>query len=114
MKFEDLIIRQRAIKLYTTIRKELKSSKEKYFNDQILRAALSVSNNIAEWYERYSNKESIRFYYIAKASSAEVRSMILVWKEIWLFSEDSSKELYKSSMILASLIQNFIKSKAKK
>lgn len=44
--------------------------------DQIRRASLSVSNNIAEGFERGSTAELLSFLYIARGSAGEVRSML--------------------------------------
>lgn len=44
--------------------------------DQLERAALSVSNNIAEGFERGTTQEVLTFLYIARGSAAEVRSML--------------------------------------
>jgi four helix bundle protein len=44
--------------------------------DQLERAALSVSNNIAEGFERGTNQELLTFLYIARGSAAETRSML--------------------------------------
>jgi four helix bundle protein len=52
--------------------------------DQLERAALSVSNNIAEGFERGTTSELLAFLYIARGSAGEVRSMLQVldgWKE---------------------------------
>jgi four helix bundle protein len=46
------------------------------FRDQLDRGALSVSNNIAEGFERVSTKELIAFLAIARGSAGEVRSMV--------------------------------------
>ena len=46
--------------------------------DQLERAALSVSNNIAEGFERGSTKELLAFLYISRGSAGEVRSMLKV------------------------------------
>lgn len=46
--------------------------------DQLERAALSISNNIAEGFERGSTRELLAFLYIARGSAGEVRSMLKV------------------------------------
>lgn len=46
--------------------------------DQLLRATLSISNNIAEGFERGSTAELIAFLYYARGSAGEVRSMLTV------------------------------------
>jgi four helix bundle protein len=44
--------------------------------DQLRRAALSVSNNVAEGFERGTTAELLMFLYIARGSAGEVRSML--------------------------------------
>lgn len=48
------------------------------FADQLERASLSISNNIAEGFERGTNQELIAFLYIARGSAGEVRSMLCI------------------------------------
>ncbi len=48
------------------------------FANQIQRSALSISNNIAEGFERGSTNELLQFIYIARGSAGEVRSMLCV------------------------------------
>jgi four helix bundle protein len=50
------------------IYKLFKNNKDFSFVSQIKRASISISNNIAEGFERMSNKEFVRFLYIAKGS----------------------------------------------
>jgi len=50
--------------------------------DQLERAALSVSNNIAEGFERGTTNELLAFLYIARGSAGEVRSMMRIL-ETW-------------------------------
>ena len=46
--------------------------------EQLDRAALSVSNNIAEGFERGTTNELLSFLYIARGSAGEVRSILSV------------------------------------
>jgi four helix bundle protein len=46
--------------------------------DQIRRAVVSIMNNIAEGYERGSNRDFVKFLFIARGSCGEVRSMLYV------------------------------------
>jgi len=50
--------------------------KDFYFRNQIKRAAVSVSDNIAEGFSRKSNKELRRFLNISIGSCNEVKSMV--------------------------------------
>jgi len=62
------------------------------FRDQIERAAVSVSNNIAEGFERGTNNELLAFLYIARGSAGEVRSMLCLLERIPAF-RSLSKEI---------------------
>ena len=50
--------------------------------DQIERAAVSVSNNIAEGFDRGTHEELLTFLYYSLGSSGEVRSMLLLLKRL--------------------------------
>ena len=65
--FEELIVWNEAISLCVEIHKTTRSCKDFVLRDQIRKSALSVPSNIAEGYERETDKEFIRFLYIAKA-----------------------------------------------
>ena len=80
-RFEDLeawqISRELTNQIYTITRKE--SIRRDYsFVDQIRRATISIMNNIAEGFERGSNKDFAKFLFIARGSAGEVRSMLYV------------------------------------
>lgn len=53
--------------------------------DQIERAAVSVSNNIAEGFERGTTQELLTFLYIARGSAGEVRSMLCLLERLPAF-----------------------------
>ena len=59
--------------------------------NQVQRAALSISNNIAEGFDRGSNAELIHFLYIAKGSNSEVRSMLKVMSLIEAFNDQTEQ-----------------------
>jgi four helix bundle protein len=87
-RFEDLPVWNTAIELAVQTY-ELTSRSE--FNrryslkDQIERAAVSVSNNIAEGFERGTNRELLSFLYISRGSAGEVRSMLCLLDRIPTF-----------------------------
>jgi four helix bundle protein len=78
-RFEDLPVWQAAMNLANQV---YDLTRDRFFNqpgdlcDQLRRAALSVSNNIAEGFERGSTAELLSFLYIARGSAGEVRSML--------------------------------------
>jgi len=78
-RFEDLPVWQKAADLYEQTEELLETETFKAtrgFRDQLDREALSVSNNIAEGFERGTTNELLAFIYIARGSAGEVRSML--------------------------------------
>lgn len=63
-KFEDLFVWQKAKELSIMAYKTSEDHRDYSFRDQILRAAVSIMNNIAEGFERSGNKEYSRFLFI--------------------------------------------------
>lgn len=59
--------------------------------DQIERAAVSVSNNIAEGFERGTTQELLTFLYIAPGSAGEVRSMLCLMERLPCFADFRSE-----------------------
>ncbi len=80
-RFEDLECCQLAKELTNAIyawTARGRASKDYGFVDEIRRAAVSVMNNIAEGHERGSNKDFVKFLYIARGSAGEVRNMLYI------------------------------------
>lgn len=77
--------------------------------DQMRRASVSVASNVAEGDERDTNKDSVRFLYIAKGSLAELLTQVIIAKEINYISEDEfryiSGECEKIGRMLGKLIK---------
>jgi four helix bundle protein len=87
-RFEDLPVWQASMKLalgvYSMTADEIFKSRYS-MRDQIERAAVSVSNNIAEGFERGTTQELLSFIYIARGSSGEVRSMLFLLERMPAF-----------------------------
>ena len=83
-RFEDLPVWQEAARLYNRVLDLLEEPQVPLtagFRNQLDRAALSVSNNIAEGFERETTNELNAFLAIARGSAGEVRSMVAVVKD---------------------------------
>ena len=85
-RFEDLRIwiEARALvnKIYSCLDESDEGSRDWGFRNQVQQAALSIMNNIAEGFERNSDRDFARFLDIAKASSGEVRSMVYLAEDL--------------------------------
>ncbi len=109
-KFEDIISWQKGIELSVIVYGIFRNNRDYGFRDQIQRAAVSISNNIAEGYERQSNKEFSKFLYIAKGSAGEVRSMLNIALELGYISKTQFNDLQNRCSEISRLISGFIKS----
>ena len=113
---KDLIVWQKSIDLVTKIYKETSTfPKEEIYGlvSQLRRAAVSVPSNIAEGAARNSDKEFLRFLYIARASASEIETQILISENLRYIKGSQSElkeELSEISKMLTSLI-NKIKSR---
>ena len=109
--FEDLSIYQKSCALVDRIY-ELTGVQpwvsDYRFVQQIRAASGSVSDNIAEGFERQGNKEFINFLYIAKGSCGEVRSQISRAYRVGFISKEAYDALYSDCKILSAAILRFI------
>lgn len=83
--------------------------KEFGFKDQMKRAVISITNNIAEGSEYNNNKQFIRYLQYSKGSCAEVRNMLILSKELGLCEEENIQICYNMSIEISQNIFNFIK-----
>jgi len=110
--FEEFEVHKKGIQLTKIIFKIINSpslEKEFGFKDQIKRAVISITNNIAEGSEYNNNKQFIRYLKIAKGSTAEVSNMLIIARELGYFSEDEIRESMLLSIEISQSISNFIK-----
>ncbi|TAN45189.1 MAG: four helix bundle protein [Nitrospirae bacterium] len=89
-RFEDLPVWKAAIELAERVYAltEKTPFRRKYsLRDQLERATLSISNNIAEGFERGTTQELLTFLYIARGSAGEVRSMLCFLEKVEAFKD---------------------------
>ena len=109
-KFEDIIVWQKAQDFSVEIYNQFGNSKHFSFRDQITRASVSISNNIAEGFERRTNPDFRRFLYFAKASNSEVRSMLYLSIRLNFIEEQKANYLINDSNEISKMIVGLIKS----
>ena len=90
------------------------STKEKFHSDfdlarQMRRAAVSVPSNIAEGFERKSNKEFARFLYISKGSVGELRSQLYLARELKYVNEKVYKHIIEKCVQVSKMLGSLIK-----
>ena len=109
---EDHITWQEAIALARDVYALTRSgsfSKDFGLRDQIQRATVSISANIAEGFERRSHKEYLQFLSITKGSAGEVRSLLRVAFEVGYLEEEAYEVLTTRLIRLSQMIANQMK-----
>lgn len=115
--FEDLAIWQKAIDLADEVYDLAEKGKlEKDFStkDQLKRAVLSISNNIAEGFEYNNNADFIKFLRYSKGSCGECRSMMTLLKRRgWITNEECLryKEEFKKLATQIGRFMSYLKAK---
>ena len=111
-RFEDLeawqIARELTNQTYTITKNE-SICKDFVFVDQIRRAAISTMNNIAEGFERGSNKDFAKFIFIARGSAGEVRSMLYVALDQGYLTGGTFKQCHELCVRCSQLCWGLIK-----
>jgi four helix bundle protein len=107
--FEDLVVWQQALTLSVAIYQAFEACRDFALKNQIQRAAISISSNIAEGYERGSNKEFIQFLYYAKGSCGEVRSQTELALRVNLLSNNQAAPILASARLLSGKLGAYIK-----
>ncbi len=108
-KFEDLIAWQKSQDLAVSIYNEFSQLKDFDFKSQIRRAVVSVSNNIAEGFDRRSKADFARFLIIALASCSEVRSMLYLAVRLNYTSIEKQNVLMQQTYEVSRIITGLIK-----
>ena len=98
-----------ALEIYR-ITKNFPKQEQYALTSQIRRAAISVSANIAEGYERQHRKEYIQFLMIAKGSLGEVETYLLFSKDLGYLTAEKYKAVNSKRQEVARLLKGLIRS----
>lgn len=110
--FEEIVAWQKARELnkkiyLITADAQFKSDFD--FIRQLRRASVSISNNIAEGYERKTDREFVYFLFVSKGSAAEVRSLLYLALDLNYIQEYQFSELKTEVTQISRLISSLIK-----
>jgi len=112
-RFEDIPVWQETrifINLiFSTIEKSQKLKKDYSLCDQLRRASYSISLNIAEGFERGSNKDFAHFLNIAKASAGETRAILYILLDNNFINQVEFNNLHSKIVKIACNLANFRK-----
>jgi four helix bundle protein len=113
--FRDLKVWQRAKRLavdvYAAVKRSPELAKDFGLRDQMQRAAVSVCSNIAEGDERDTDKDAVRFFYIAKGSVAELITQLEIAKDAQLIDPSVADALIKEAEEIGAMLGALIKAR---
>jgi four helix bundle protein len=109
-KFTHLKAWQEAHKLTLLVYKATEKFPKHELTNQIRRAGVSVTSNLAEGFNRYSSKEKLQFYNIALGSISEVESQLLLAKDLNYVSPGEASSLFDKCELARMLILGLLKS----
>ena len=109
--FTDLNAWKESHKLVIDIYKITKKfPKEETYSltDQMRRAVISITSNIAEGFGRHTYKEKVQFYYQAQGSLVELKNQLLAAKDIGYLEGEDFQNLALQSNVAHQLLQGLI------
>jgi four helix bundle protein len=111
--FEEMEVYQKAllfgVKVFKLTLTNENISKDFGLRNQLRRAALSISNNIAEGFERETKKELIRFLYFSKGSAGECRNIFNFLQTLDYINEENFYNHQNDIIEISKQLANYIK-----
>jgi len=108
-KFEELDVWKRSARLSAELYKYFHTSKDYGFRDQITRSGLSIPSNIAEGYERDSDKDRTKFLTYAKGSCGELRTQLYIGMDIGYIENEQGNKWVQETRELSGMIFGLIR-----
>ena len=109
-KFEDLIAWQKAQDFAVDIYAVFDNNKDYSYRNQICSAVVSISNNIAEGFDRSSDADFSRFLYISLGSCSEVKSMVYLANRLGYIADERKNKILDDANEVSRIIRGLIKS----
>ena len=113
--FQKLRVWQLAKELVVKIYKlcqEQQISKDYGLKDQLQRASVSIPANIAEGDELGTDKQSVRHFFIAKGSSAELLTLLIIANEVGYLRKETMESLIADCRIISVMLTKLIKARS--
>lgn len=110
-KFEDLEVWKEGMRLVVDIYQYFSICTDFNFRNQIQKAAVSIPSNIAEGFDRQTNKEFIRYLYVAKGSSGELRTQLYLAIELGYLERKQGTELIDRTRKVSAMLFKLIKTR---
>jgi len=102
-KFEDILAWQKSQYLAVDIYGIMDEIKDFGFKNQICRASVSISNNIAEGFDRKSDLDFAKFLYYSLASCSEVRSMLYLAERLLYIDKEKANKLREQTFEISKM-----------
>ncbi len=112
-KFSDLIAWKEAHKIVLFIYRSTQNfpPSEKFgIVDQMRRASISITSNIAEGFGRRTAKDKINFYIMAKSSLAELENQCIASRDLGYLKQNDFSNFERRAEIVNKLISSLCKS----
>ena len=113
LKFEKLLVRQKAKEIVLNIQKKLKPDDDWLFKSQVQRSSISVIDYISQLYEKRLDDSKIKLYLIATSYNNKVLNMISLWKDLWYMTPEVANNILEECINLNKMIYSLV-SKIKK
>ena len=113
--YRGLVVWQKGKRLATDVYRLTKAETIKHdfsLIDQLRRSAVSVPSNIAEGDERKSDKDSVRFFHIAKGSLAELATQLEITHEVGYFTAAQIEPLIGQCVELGKMLGALIRARS--
>ena len=113
--FKELHVWQKAKDLAVKVYKLTDSGhfiKDFGLKDQMRRSSVSIPSNIAEGDDLDTDKQSIRYFYIAKGSTAELFTQLTIAFEIGYLTNETSDSLINDCKVISVMLTKLIKARS--